>query len=161
VKPRNQVIQQSENSNDAATSDHNRECLKQSRGWYRSTGNLTLLPKSLVEASAPAGDSPSTPAAVVSTAKPALGIRGSTLKKDEGPALYMIDPYGAWVEDVAAGSAAAKAGVKRADVIQTFNGHRVSTFDELNDYVRETAPGSTVRLGVWRNKNTMVVPVNF
>jgi hypothetical protein len=94
--------------------------------------------------------------------KPNLGITGSSVTRDDaGPTARMSDPHGAWVETVLPGSAAANAGIKHADVIQTFNGHRVQTYPELNAYTNETIPGTTVSLGVWRNGEIILLHVDL
>jgi S1-C subfamily serine protease len=44
---------------------------------------------------------------------------------------------------------AAKAGLKRGDVIQTYNGQIVSGIDSLIGKIKATKPGETATLGVW------------
>jgi hypothetical protein len=116
---------------------------------------------------APASFAPRPPAmmsqdAPAPVAKPDLGIRGSTVSRnDAGPVTRMADPHGAWIDTILPGSTAAKAGLRRADVIQTYNGHRVNTYEELNAYVNETIPGSSAKLGVWRAGQIVVVNVDF
>jgi S1-C subfamily serine protease len=61
---------------------------------------------------------------------------------------------------IAPRSLAELAGLKYGDIIQTFNGHRVSDSDELNAYESETAPGSTLRLGFVRAGQSIVFVIS-
>ena len=58
---------------------------------------------------------------------------------------------GVRVDDVSAGSAAEKAGLRAGDVIIEFDGERVRSAMQLTRLVRETPDGRTVRLGVTRD----------
>ncbi|MCY1125388.1 RIP metalloprotease RseP [Frigidibacter sp. RF13] len=68
---------------------------------------------------------------------------GSVVAVD-GPALY--PPR---ISNVSPGTAAASAGLKPGDVIETINGTKINTFDEIGPRVREGA-GAAMTLGVWR-----------
>ena len=93
------------------------------------------------------------------TRKLNLEMTTSTLTRDNLVAARMPDPYGAVVVSVWPRGVADRAGIKSGDVIQTFNGHRVSGMEELNDYLSELAPGAGVNLGVWRNRQVVVIPI--
>jgi hypothetical protein len=150
---------------------------------YDSAVNITLLPIQTVvpaatvatTALAPA-NAPVTPASVPvapasATVVPAsvtrsvvpeklnLEMTTSTLTSDNLIAARMPDPHGAIVVSVFPRGVADKAGIKINDVIQSFNGHRVSGREELNDYISELAPGIGVNLGVWRNRQMMIIPI--
>src|SRR5439155_26960690 len=58
---------------------------------------------------------------------------------------------GAIVSSVASGSVAEHAGVKRGDVIQSFNGQPVHDINSLRNRVAEAGPGSTAELVVLRD----------
>jgi len=58
---------------------------------------------------------------------------------------------GAYVNEVLDESPADKAGLKEGDVILEFNGKKVDDADDLVDAVRETSPGSTVSVAVFRS----------
>jgi hypothetical protein len=91
-----------------------------------------------------------------------LGIVGGTVTRNvSGPSTYLTDPYGAWVDGVAPRSPAAQAGIMQGDIIRSFNGHRVSTFEELDAYAVETIPGSRVTLGVFRNRQMIEVELDL
>lgn len=68
---------------------------------------------------------------------------------------------GLLVNQVSAGSPAEKAGVKKGDVIMSFNNRPVTDPDGLRDLVRDTKPGTGVPLDLWRSgaKRTLRVTV--
>ncbi|RMH33640.1 MAG: DegQ family serine endoprotease [Nitrospirae bacterium] len=61
------------------------------------------------------------------------------------------DVNGALVSDVVEDSPADKGGLKRGDIIRTYNGTTVRDSRHLRSLVAETAPDTTVRIGVWRD----------
>ncbi|WMJ70092.1 DegQ family serine endoprotease [Stenotrophomonas sp. 24(2023)] len=65
--------------------------------------------------------------------------------------LGLPDSRGALVNEVVAGSAAAKAGVQPGDVIRTVNGTPVNSWSDLPPLIGAMAPGSKVTLGVYRD----------
>ena len=83
-------------------------------------------------------------------ARKSFGVKGNTVTRSSSAGSGMTDPHGAFINDVQFGSVASGAGVKAGDIIQTFNGHRVGTFEELNDYVSQAHSGDVVQLGVIR-----------
>jgi S1-C subfamily serine protease len=89
--------------------------------------------------------------------KLSLGIMTSTVTRESVLSVSMADPHGAVVTAVARNSAGDQAGLKYGDVIQTFNNHRVSGMEELDQYLSETAPGIPLTLGVWRRGQVIVV----
>jgi membrane-associated protease RseP (regulator of RpoE activity) len=117
------------------------------------------LPTGAVATAAPPA---ATTVRMVAAERPSLGIVGGTVTRNEsGPSNYLEDPYGAWVDGVAPRSPAANAGIRQGDIIRTFNGHRVSTFEELDAYALETIPGSTVKLGVFRNRQMIEIELDL
>jgi len=80
-----------------------------------------------------------------------LGVTVQGLTGDLAAGLGLPQTSGALVSDVTAGSAAAKAGVKRGDVILSFEGHPVSDSNSLRNEVAGTKPGSSVTLKVLRD----------
>ncbi len=63
--------------------------------------------------------------------------------------------YGVQVAHVEKDSAAAKAGILEDDVIQSVNGEKVRDPQTLIEIVRELAPGSTVKIGIWRGGKSL------
>jgi serine protease Do len=77
-----------------------------------------------------------------------LGVSVQRLAEEELEKLGL--GHGVRVLDVEKDSAAAKAGIKEDDVLQTVNNEKVRDPRVLADIVRELAPGTAVKVGVWR-----------
>src|SRR5204863_5586530 len=77
-----------------------------------------------------------------------LGVTVQPVTSDMAESLGLKQPGGAIVSSVADGSAAERAGVKRGDVIGSFNGQPVQDFNSLRNRVADAAPGSTATLGI-------------
>jgi S1-C subfamily serine protease len=58
---------------------------------------------------------------------------------------------GLLVSEVSDGSPADRAGVRKGDVILTYNWKTVTDPEKLRQMVRDTAPGRSVSLGLWRD----------
>jgi serine protease Do len=84
-----------------------------------------------------------------------LGVSVQRLGGDEREKLGVS--YGVQVVGVEKESAAAKAGIKEDDVIQTVNGEKIRDAQALSDVVRDLAPGSAVRIGLWRDGKALEV----
>ena len=80
-----------------------------------------------------------------------LGVTVQPVTSDLAESLGLKHTGGAIVSSVVAGSAAEKAGVKREDVIQAFNGQPIHDFNTLRNRVAEAGPGSTADLTVFRD----------
>jgi Do/DeqQ family serine protease len=81
-----------------------------------------------------------------------LGVTARPLKPDVAEAVGLPkDTKGVIVTNISPDSPADKAGLKRADVILSFNGKAVSSFDELRLRIAQTAPGSKVSIEVSRD----------
>ena len=65
--------------------------------------------------------------------------------------LGLPDSRGALVNQIVAGSAAAKAGVQVGDVIRSVNGSPVNSWSDLPPLIGAMAPGSKVNLVVYRD----------
>jgi S1-C subfamily serine protease len=65
--------------------------------------------------------------------------------------------HGVQVAEVEKGSAAEKAGVLKDDVILSVNGEKIRDAQALAEIVREQAPGSAVKIGLWRKNSALEV----
>lgn len=83
-----------------------------------------------------------------------LGVSVKDLDSDQARS-----QNGAVVEDVRAGSAAEKAGIKKGDVITEFDGERVRGVRHLRRLVTETPDGRTVSAAVVREGKRVVLSV--
>lgn len=79
-----------------------------------------------------------------------LGVIIRDIDADLAASLNLKDTRGAVVTDVQPGSAAAKAGIQRYDVVTALNGERVEDGNSLRNRIAATQPGSEVTLTVLR-----------
>jgi len=89
-----------------------------------------------------------------------LGVIVQRIDADSANALGLPRIGGALVNEVQAGSAAEKAGVKVQDVILAYNGVEVGDSSELPPLVGSTAPGTKAILTVFRDGKAINVPVS-
>jgi Do/DeqQ family serine protease len=80
-----------------------------------------------------------------------LGVTVQPVTSDLAQSLGLKEVGGAIVSSVASGSAADRAGVKRGDVIKSFNGEPVQDINSLRNRVADAAPGSNSTLVVVRD----------
>lgn len=80
-----------------------------------------------------------------------LGVSIRDVTADDVTKLKLPTQSGAVVEDVAAESPAAKAGIQKGDVVVFFDGEAVRSVQQLTRLVRETPPGRTVKVAVTRD----------
>lgn len=60
-------------------------------------------------------------------------------------------PEGAVVNSVSSGGPAAESGIKRGDIITEFNGKTITSYTELEDAIKDTSPGSSVTVKIYRS----------
>jgi serine protease Do len=82
-----------------------------------------------------------------------LGVTVQGVTSELAESLGLKQSTGAIVSSVAPGSAAEHAGIKRGDVIQSFNGQSVHDTNTLRNRVAESGPGSTAEVLVLRDGN--------
>jgi serine protease Do len=80
-----------------------------------------------------------------------LGVTVQGVTSEMADNLGLKNANGAIVSSVAPGSAAERAGVKRGDVIQSFNGVPVHDTNTLRNRVAESGPGTTSELVILRD----------
>jgi len=80
-----------------------------------------------------------------------LGIQIQELTPDLAKQFGVNERGGALVGQVEPDTPAAKAGLKRGDVIVTLNGQPVASDRDLRLRISQTAPGTTVKVGVSRD----------
>ena len=80
-----------------------------------------------------------------------LGVTVQTVTSDLADSLGLKQAHGAIVSAVAPDSAAERAGVKRGDVIESFNGQAVHDTNTLRNRVAEAGPGTTAELVIVRD----------
>ena len=68
---------------------------------------------------------------------------------------------GAFVQDTEKGQPADKAGVKAGDIITEVNGKRITDSSELRNMVSQTAPGTPVKVKIWREGSERDLTINL
>ncbi|MFY9528350.1 MAG: DegQ family serine endoprotease [Candidatus Acidiferrales bacterium] len=90
-----------------------------------------------------------------------LGIYPQDLTPELAKAFGLNQGGGALVADVTPDSPAAKAGLKKGDVILNLNGKPLEDSNQLRNRISQTAPGTPVDLTVFRNGKTSEVRVTL
>jgi serine protease Do len=80
-----------------------------------------------------------------------LGVSVQEVTSDLAESLGLKNVGGAIVGSVTPGSAADRAGLKRGDVIEAFNGQQIHDINTLRNRVAEAAPGSTADVTISRD----------
>jgi serine protease Do len=80
-----------------------------------------------------------------------LGVTVQGLTADIAESMKLADSHGALVSGVEPGSAAARAGLQRGDVITSLDGEKVNDSNALRNHIAAMAPGATVTIGVLRD----------
>jgi len=88
-----------------------------------------------------------------------LGVEITDIDADAMKALGLKSQTGALVQQVEAGSAAEKAGIRPSDVIVAFDGHPIHKAHDLPFLVASRKPGETVSVGIIRDGRPMTLSV--
>lgn len=86
-----------------------------------------------------------------------LGVGVAEITAERAKALNLKEERGVEITRVEDDSPAAKAGLKKEDVVIEYNGQRVEGAEQFVRYVRETPPGREVRLQVIRGGQSMML----
>src|SRR6266498_818974 len=79
-----------------------------------------------------------------------IGVQIQQVTPDIAESLGLKTPEGALVAEPQANSPAAKAGIQSGDVIKAVDGQPVKNARELAKKISSMAPGTSVKLGLWR-----------
>jgi Do/DeqQ family serine protease len=90
-----------------------------------------------------------------------LGVSVQQVTSDLAASLGLPDTRGAIVSSVEPGSAAERAGVKRGDVIVSFNGQPVTEYNALRNRVAEAKPGASATIGIVRDGSEKALTVKL
>src|ERR1700719_3381525 len=80
-----------------------------------------------------------------------LGVSIQEVTPDLAKAFNLPSAEGALVGDVTPDSPGAKAGLQKGDVITALNGQRISDYHDLRLRISQTAPGTAIKLDVYRS----------
>jgi serine protease Do len=81
-----------------------------------------------------------------------MGVSVQDLTPDLAKSFGLELPKGALIADVVKGGPADKAGLKRGDVILTYQGKEIPDSSMLRNDVANTAPGEDATVTIWREK---------
>jgi serine protease Do len=81
-----------------------------------------------------------------------MGVSVQDLTPDLAKSFGLELPKGALIADVVKGGPADKAGLKRGDVILTYQGKEIPDSSMLRNDVANTAPGEEATVTIWREK---------
>jgi serine protease Do len=86
-----------------------------------------------------------------------LGVQVQPVTAEIAGALGLDQPRGALVAEAQPDSPAAKAGLMAGDVVASVNGTAIKDARELSKTIAGSAPGSTVKLGVVRQRSEQTI----
>ena len=90
-----------------------------------------------------------------------LGVMIQKITPDLAKSFSLADNKGALVGDVIPDGPAAKAGIKRGDVIVKFNEKEVSNMEQLPKIVAQTTPETNVNVEVVRDGKPLILSVHI
>jgi serine protease Do len=90
-----------------------------------------------------------------------LGVRPRNLDQELAKQFKVPDTAGALVQDVIAGGAADKAGIKNGDVIRKINGQQVDDADQFTALVTNLNPGAEATLEILRDGQPLTIKVTL
>jgi len=86
-----------------------------------------------------------------------LGVGFAEIDADRAKALQLKEARGVEIKCVDESSPAAKAGLQIGDVVLEYNGEHIEGAEQFTRLIRETPPGRSASLVVWRNGVTKTV----
>jgi serine protease Do len=86
-----------------------------------------------------------------------MGVQVSPMTAAFAESLGMTEVYGAIFDQPESGSPAAAAGIEAGDVLTAINGARLVHARDFAQIISATAPGTTVYLDTWRDRQAMQV----
>jgi serine protease Do len=90
-----------------------------------------------------------------------LGVTIDHVSRDLAESFGLKRPQGAVVTDILPDSPASRADLRIGDVILDLDGQRIDTSSDLPPLVGRIPPGTTVRLGVMRERQMIAVPLTI
>ncbi|MEP6842776.1 MAG: trypsin-like peptidase domain-containing protein, partial [Pseudolysinimonas sp.] len=95
---------------------------------------------------------------IIKTGKGSHGLLGASVTTATSDKSSVV---GALIADVSAGGGADKAGIKKGDVVTSFNGLPITDSTDLTAQVRTLAPGSSAKLVYVRGSGSTTVTVTL
>jgi serine protease Do len=88
-------------------------------------------------------------------AKPFIGVAEPEIIDKRLAEMFNLPSAGILIKTIIEDSPAEKAGMQAFDIIVSFNGHDVETFEELAELVNKTKVGDTVSMTVYRGEEKL------
>jgi putative serine protease PepD len=95
---------------------------------------------------------------IIKNGKGSHGLLGASVTTATSSTSSVV---GALIDSVTSGGGADKAGLKKGDVVTTFNGVPITNSTDLTAQVRSLAPGSSAKLGYVRGSDSSTVSVTL
>ena len=101
---------------------------------------------------------------IIKQGKMTRGSIGIAFPSDDSENTSLIDVYGGvkqgiFVQEVTKGGPAERAGMKEKDVVVSINGKNIAKGQDLIDMVADSPIGSTLKIGIMRDKKPMTLDV--
>jgi serine protease Do len=93
--------------------------------------------------------------------RPWIGITYLELTRNLADQLGIPNANGVVIRNVISNSPAERAGLRPGDVVTEINGATVKETNDLRKAIRDSKPGQTITLTVWREKETLKIPVRL
>ena len=90
-----------------------------------------------------------------------LGVQIQPVTAEVADSLSLGSASGALVAEVTPDSPALAAGIKSGDVITSIDGKSIITVRDLTRTIAGAQPGSTVKIGLWRDGKEMTLPAKL
>lgn len=90
-----------------------------------------------------------------------LGVGIQDVTEDVAKSLDLKEAKGVLVNSVKPGSAADKGGIKQGDIITSINGEATDDSNVLRNKVAGSAPGTTIKVTVWRSGKSQDLDVTL
>ncbi len=90
-----------------------------------------------------------------------LGVTIDDVDEERAESLRLPGEYGVYVETVVEGGPAEEAGLEAGDVILRWRGEHLESVAQLQRLVRETPPGRTIDLGIFRDGRERQVSITL
>jgi Do/DeqQ family serine protease len=88
-----------------------------------------------------------------------LGVQGADLNASISKELGIKTSEGFYIGDVVKNSGAAKAGLKKGDIIVKIDSKTVNSFADLNGYINSKRPSDKVQVTFLRDEKRLITPV--
>jgi S1-C subfamily serine protease len=88
---------------------------------------------------------------------PFLGIEGNTVTDTDAAAVGLANAEGAIIDSIIPDTGAARAGLRKNDVVTAVDGQPIRTMDDLLLAVRRSQVGDKVTLTVWRDRASISI----